>query len=426
VRFVYLILICFAAPVAALTAWLRGRRDPSRRERLSDRFGRPQLEVSKPVLWVHAASMGEVQAGAVLVRRLLKEYPTHQVVVTTQTTTGAARVKELFGNQVQHCYLPYDLPFAVGGFLDRVQPRLALILETELWPTLFRACKRRGIPILIASARISPRSFARYRRLTSLFKPVLSRDIVVIAQSPDDAARFKLLGAGDVRIVGNIKFDIEVSETVKATGAAFRESISNPINLASRRFIWVAGSTHPSEEVAALAAHRRLMALQADALLVLVPRHPQRFEAVKTIIEQSGLTFVTRSSGAVVDAAVSVLLIDTMGELLNFYASADMAFVGGSLAPIGGHNLLEPAALAVPIVVGPYLSNAQDIADRMLSAGAARIVKSTEGLGDVVLDWARKPEARKKVGQNGANVVLGNRGAVDRVMALIAERLRIV
>jgi 3-deoxy-D-manno-octulosonic-acid transferase len=416
-RLIYLILMTFAAPVAAFVAWRRGLGNADRRESLTDRFGRPRITVSKPVLWVHAASMGEVQAGVVLIKRLLIQYPGHQIVVTTQTTTGAARVRAAFDEQVQHCFLPYDLPIAVNGFLNRLQPKLALILETELWPNLLHACRQRGIPIVIASARISPRSFERYRKLASLFKPVLSHDVVIAAQTAEDAARFKFLGAGDVRMMGNIKFDIDIPETARAAGAAFRA-------LNAGRFIWVAGSTHSSEEEAAIAAHRRLLQVHQSALLVLVPRHPQRFDEVRALLERSGLHYATRSSNAIVDSSTAVLLVDTMGELLNFYAAADVAFVGGSLAPVGGHNLLEPAALSVPILAGPHLSNAQDIADRMLAAGAARCVKSTEALGDAVLKWASDVPTRLHAGQRGAEVVNANRGAVDRVMALIAERVR--
>jgi 3-deoxy-D-manno-octulosonic-acid transferase len=416
-RLIYLILMTFAAPVAAFVAWRRGLTNSERRESLADRFGRTQITVSKPVLWVHAASMGEVQAGVVLIKRLLAQYPSHQIVVTTQTTTGAARVRAVFGDQVQHCFLPYDLPIAVNEFLNRLQPNLALILETELWPNLLRACRQRGIPIVIASARISPRSFERYRKLASLFKPVLSHDVVIAAQTAEDAARFKFLGAGDVRTMGNIKFDIDIPEAARASGSAFRALNAN-------RFIWVAGSTHSSEEEATLAAHRRLLQAHPSALLVLVPRHPQRFDDVRALLARSGLNYVARSSNATITSETSVLLVDTMGELLSFYAAADVAFVGGSLAPVGGHNLLEPAALSVPILAGPHLSNAQDIADRMLAAGAARCVKSTEALGDAILKWAGDAQARLHAGRRGAEVVNANRGAVDRVMALIEERVR--
>jgi len=412
-RIIYLILICFVAPVAAVVAWVRGLRDPSRRERLADRLGRPLFVRSKPVLWVHAASMGEVQAGAVLVRELLARYPAHQVVMTTMTTTGAARVKALFAERVTHCYLPYDLPFAVRGFLDRAQPKSALILETELWPNLLRECRRRRVPVVIASARISPRTAARYRRLRRLFSDALI-GVTVVAQTADDAERFQALGASDVQVAGNIKFDIDIADTTRSAGAAWRERFAS-------RFVWVAGSTHAGEEAAAIEAHRRLVQQHRDALLILVPRHPQRFDAVKSIVMQSGLSFVTRSSVTSVGSATSLLLVDTMGELLDFYAAADLAFVGGSLVPVGGHNLLEPAALGVAPLCGPYMSNAQDVADRLIAAGGVVQVASSAELAGELVRLAADTAARRALGARALRVVEDNRGALQRTLDAIAR-----
>jgi len=417
-RFIYLILICFAAPVAAVVAWVRGLRDPARRERLSDRFGKPQLVLTQPVLWVHAASMGEVQAGAVLVRELLAHYPKHQIVMTTMTTTGAARVKSLFSERVTHCYLPYDLPFAVRGFLNRAKPQLALILETELWPNLLRECRRRRIPVIVASARISPRTANRYRRLASLFREVLAEGVTIAAQTDADAERFKALGARDVQVTGNIKFDIEIPEQVRIAGAELRKQFGN-------RFVWVAGSTHAGEEEAAIAAHRKLVEQRHDALLVLVPRHPQRFAEVRGFLGKSGLRLVARSSGVPVASEDAILLVDTMGELLYFYVAADVAFVGGSLVPVGGHNLLEPAALGVPILCGPHMFNAQDIADLLLSVGAAQCVESAPQLTQALLALSADAQSRELLGKRGLATILDNRGAVARTLILIVARARI-
>jgi 3-deoxy-D-manno-octulosonic-acid transferase len=399
--------------VAAVIAWVRGLRDPSRRERLADRFGRPQLTLTQPVLWLHAASMGEVQAGAVLVRQLLVRYPRHQIVMTTMTTTGAARVKALFPERVTHCYLPYDVPFAVRGFLDRAQPQLAVILETELWPNLLRACRRRGIAIVIASARISPRTANRYRRLASVFREVLADGVTIAAQTAADAERFKAIGAVNVSVTGNIKFDIAIPEQVRSAGAELRQQFGN-------RFAWVAGSTHAGEEVAVIEAHRRLLASRSDALLVLVPRHPQRFDEVRGLLSKSGLPFATRSSGAVITNAVSILLVDTMGELLGFYAAADLVFVGGSLVPVGGHNLLEPAALGVATLCGQYMSSARDVANLLTERGAVLQVSSPEQLGDAVLRLANDSGAREELGKRGRDAVIDNRGALVRTLDLIA------
>ncbi len=415
-RAIYLILICFAAPVAALIAWSRGLRDSSRRERLADRFGRPQLSIRSPVLWVHAASMGEVQAGATLVGRMLADYPAHEIVLTTMTTTGAARVRSLFKERVTHCYLPYDLPFAVCGFLDRARPQLGLILETELWPNLLNECSRRKVPVVIASARISPRTAKRYRWLAGLFRGAL-REVVVAAQTETDAERFRSLGAKNIQVVGNIKFDIDIPDAGRNAGAKLREQFGN-------RFVWVAGSTHAGEEEAALVAHRKLPEQLRDALLILVPRHPQRFDEVRNLLDKSGLSFVTRSSGIAVSESVSVLLVDSMGELLNYYAAADVAFVGGSLVRVGGHNLLEPAALGKPTLCGPYLFNSQDIADQMIEVGAARRVGSSDDLAQALAELSISAELRTNIGKLGANLILANRGAVSRVMDAVASAIR--
>jgi 3-deoxy-D-manno-octulosonic-acid transferase len=335
--------------------------------------------------------------------------------MTTMTTTGAARVKSLFSDRVSHCYLPYDLPFAVRGFLDRVQPHLALILETELWPNLLRECRSRRIPSIVASGRISVRTANNYRRLASLFRVSLA-DVTIAAQTAADAERFRALGAVNVHVVGNIKFDIEIPHDVRSTGAGLREQFE-------KRFVWVAGSTHAGEETAAVEAHRKLRELQRDALLVLVPRHPQRFAEVRELLGKSGLAFVTRSSGERVTMAAAVLLCDTMGELLNFYAAADVAFVGGSLVPVGGHNLLEPAALSVPVLCGPYVSNAQEVADLLLREQAAVQINSIAEFSAALSKFSANPVLRETTGRNAQQAIAENRGAVDRVLQLIAGQL---
>ncbi len=414
-RFIYLILICFLAPVAAFGAWLRGLTDPQRRERMADRFGRPQVAIASPVFWVHAASMGEVQAGAILVRRLLAAYPRHEVVMTTMTATGAMRVRALFAERVTHCFLPYDLPFAVRGFLDRVRPQAAIVLETELWPNLLRECSRRRLPAIIASARISPRTAGRYRRFASLFREAL-REVAVAAQSNADADRFKDLGARDVQVTGNIKFDFDVDDAVRRAGDALHAAIGP-------RFIWVAGSTHAGEEHAVVEAHRKLLEKNRNAVLLLAPRHPQRFEEVRTLLDGEGIRYVTRSNHASFDAEASILLVDTMGELLSCYASADLAFVGGSLVPVGGHNLLEPAALGVPVLCGPYMSNAQEVFDRFREADGILPVASAQELAAEVIRLEGDIAARRSLGARGKQVVIDNRGALERTLGAIAASL---
>lgn len=420
-RLIYTALLHLAAPVVfAFTAW-RGVRDPLYRDRLPERFGMTSLRPAQPVLWVHAVSVGEVQAAAPLVRALLQRYPRHSLVVTTTTPTGAQRVRALFANEmqagrVQHAYLPYDLPGSVRRFLDRVRPRQAVIMETEVWPNLYRACAARAIPIVLVSARLSTRSVRRYRRFAGLFAPVL-RNLDIGAQTQTDADRFVAIGADAARVhvTGNIKFDMDVPADVREAGAALRAAA-----FAGRK-VWVAGSTHAGEEDIVLAAHERIGQIHRDALLILVPRHPQRFEQVSEWLGARAVRFARRSRNESVSAA-DVLLVDTLGELSMFYAAADVAFVGGSLVPIGGHNLLEPAAFAKPIVTGPDNANGKDIAQLLIGSGAAVEVKSAEELAAAVAKLFADAARCEKMGAEALRILAENRGALARALMLIAAQ----
>ncbi len=413
-RAVYNILVYLAAPVALLLHLWRGLRDPSYRERLGERFGLgPAL--AGPTIWIHAVSVGEMQAAEPLVRRLRAGHPRHRVLLTTVTPTGAARARLLFQDGVDLRYVPFDLPGAVRRFFDRVQPSLAMVLETELWPNLYAECGRRRVPLVLASARISPRSVGRYRRLIPLFRRALSYGIVIAAQSEPDAERFRSIGAAAARthVTGNIKFDFQPPPDVEQKGAAWRAQN------APGRPVWVAGSTHDGEEAIVLDAHRRVLARFPDALLLLVPRHPQRFEAARELLAKRRETFQNRSSGKVVAPATAVVLGDTMGELMMFYAAADIAFVAGSLMPIGGHNLLEPASLGRPVLTGPHNFNGEEISQLLLDAGAARIVTDTGQLADLVVELLANQGLRASMGAAGRAVLGANRGALDRLLKLV-------
>lgn len=421
-RSVYTALLYVFAPIALAGTALRGLRDPAYRERLSERFGFTGISPSAAGLgrlWIHAVSVGEVQAAAPLVRALLKKYPQHSLLITTATPTGAQRVRALFGSSVLHAYLPYDLPGGVRRFLNRVRPSLAIVMEREIWPNLFGECERRGIPILLASARISERSAHRHRKFASLFREALSGNITVAAQTAQDAERYRSIGAQRVLVSGNVKFDIEVPQAAREAGEKLRAECLGI------RPVWVAGSTHDGEEQQLLAAHRLVMAQRPDAVLVLVPRHPNRFDAVRSWLKAEQVNFVARSRNEVVTASTQVLLVDTLGELMTFYAAADIAFVGGSLiATVGGHNLLEPAVLQRPILVGPHNFNAPDIAQLMLESGGARQVDSAEQLATAILELYANPAARAEMGERANAIVAGNRGALNRVMELIEPLLQ--
>jgi 3-deoxy-D-manno-octulosonic-acid transferase len=412
--YLYNVLIYLAAPIAILVQLWRALRDPSYRGSLSERLGfGPAVE--GPTIWVHAVSVGEVQASQPLVAELRRRHPGYRILMTTVTPTGAARARLLFGDQVRHRYVPYDLPGSVRRFFDRVQPKLAMILETELWPNLYGECGRRGVPLVLASARISPRSVGKYRRLVPLFRKTLSHGIVIAAQSESDAERFQSIGAADGRThaTGNIKFDFQPPQGIEAEGRRWRE------HNAPGRPVWVAGSTHEGEEAIVLDAHRRVLEKFPDALLVLVPRHPQRFEPVRDLLAKRHERSANRSSGATLAPATAVLLGDTMGELMTFYAAADVAFVAGSLVPIGGHNLLEPASVGCPVLTGPHNFNGEEIAQLLMDAGAAFIVSDTEQLAHAVTNLLGDANLRSVMGAAGKAVLDANRGALDRLLTLV-------
>jgi 3-deoxy-D-manno-octulosonic-acid transferase len=413
-RLIYNVLIYLAAPLALLMHLWRGLRDPSYRERLGERFGFGPV-LPGETIWIHAVSVGEVQAAESLVKQLLVRHPRHLLLLTTVTPTGAARARQLFGNSVSLRYVPFDLPGSVRRFFDRVRPRLAMILETELWPNLYAECGRREVPLVLASARISPRSVKRYRRLVPLFRQTLSHGIVIAAQSETDAMRFRSIGASPARthVTGNIKFDFQPPPGIEERGARWRESS------APGRPIWVAGSTHEGEEEMILDAHRVVLQQFPEALLLLVPRHPQRFEVARDLLIRRGEAFTSRSSGVAIPRSTAVMLGDTMGELMMFYAAADVAFVAGSLMPVGGHNLLEPASLGRPVLTGPHNFNSEAVACLLLDAGAARVVADTRQLGEAVSGLLGNTELRNSMGAAGRGVLDENRGALDRLMKLV-------
>jgi 3-deoxy-D-manno-octulosonic-acid transferase len=424
VRYLYILAVYLATPLISLVMLWRGCFDRSYRAHFHERFGFGDT-LPPGSVWVHAVSVGEVNAAAALVTTLRERYPGVPVLVTTLTPTGALRARTLFKDLAQVRYIPFDLPGSVRRFFKRVQPRLAVIFETELWPNLYYQCGRRKIPLVLASARISSRSVGRYRRLGSLFRDALARPVVVAAQGEGDAGRFVSLGADPERthVTGNIKFDFSVPPDIGERGRRLREFY------APSRPMWVAGSTHGGEEDIVLDAHRIVRATHSRSLLVLVPRHPPRFEEVAHGLQRAGIRFVRRSQRAgekasAAAASADVLLVDTLGELLDFYAAADVAFVGGSLVPIGGHNLLEPAALGLPIVTGPYNGNGVDIAKLLIERGAAEVVHDADELGGRVSMLLSDPDERDRIGALGRDCVDSNRGALGKLLGLIEPLLR--
>ena len=419
-RLLYSWLIRCAVPFAYAAILWRALSDRHYRQGLAERlgFGRALLT---PSIWLHAVSLGEMSAAAPLARALRLRFPDLPLVVTSATPAGRARAAALFEDAADIRYLPYDTPGAVRRFLARARPRAAIIMETELWPNLLRECARGGIPVLLASARLSLRSVSRYRRFAALFAGVFSNNLLVAAQSAEDAQRFKSIGASAERtvVVGNVKFDVGVDAGIVQAGRALRAAF------AAARPVWIAGSTHAGEEEQLLDAHDLLLKSIPNAVLLLVPRHKDRFAAVGELLARRGVKYARRSrmaSGAEAQQLpgdTPVLLVDTVGELTLLYASADAAFVGGSLVPIGGHNLLEPAALGLPVLTGPSYFNGQEIAQLLLARGAALQVNSVQDLAATLQRLLAQPEAREQIGIIGQEIIAANRGSVARLIALI-------
>jgi len=416
-RFIYNCVAHTLRPVALAIVLWRGLRNRAYWEGLDERlgFGPTPRAASGIRVWVHAVSLGEVTAAAPLIRALRADPRRIDIIVTTATPTGRARARALFGDSIDVRYLPYDTRGAMRRFLARIEPSLVIILETELWPNLFHECHRQRIPVVLANARLTQKSVSRYRRLGSLFRDLWSPDTLVAAQSAADAARFIDLGAARARthVIGNIKFDVPLDADSLERGRLLRA------HAWSERPVWVAGSTHAGEEEAVLTAHADLRASFEGALLLLVPRHPERFNAVAELLTQRGVRFERRSAHRPVRAETQVLLVDSVGELAMLYAAVDVAFVGGSLVPIGGHNLLEPAALGVAVLTGPSHSNSRDVAQLLINAGGAIEVADAAALAVALRALFGDSALRQRVGASARQVVEINRGSLARLLSLL-------
>jgi len=395
---------------------LRGFRDRSHWEGFSQRFGLGPVGQGPPGIWVHAVSVGEVNAALPLIHALRRRYAPRPMVVTTVTPTGSERVRKLFGDEVFHVYLPYDLPRAVKRFLDRIRPALAVVMETEIWPNLFHQCGRRGIPLAVVNARLSERSLRGYRPIRALVSQALGNVALVAAQSHADARRYRALGADPARVQvsGNLKYDMPLPKGARQRGAELRTQWGEA------RPVWFAASTHEGEELAAFEAHLAVLARMPDALLLIAARHPERFRAVEHAARNLGFAVATHSAG---DAALETqcLVIDGMGVMMRYFAACDLAFVAGSLVPVGGHNVLEPAALSKPVVVGPYTFNFEEITRTMIEAGGARKVISTQALGVAVQELLRDPKELVRMGAAAHAVCVRERGAVRRTMVMLGR-----
>lgn len=419
---VWRIVVYFLLPYAIGNLLWRGLRYPAYWHRWPERFGFVAPLRGRRVLWVHAVSVGEVRSAAPLVAALVERYPGHRIVVTTMTPTGSQQVKELFGDSVSHCYVPYDFPVAVRRFLDRVHPEAAVIAETEFWPNLFAECGRRGVPLLLVNGRVSQASLRGYLRVPRIARATLANAELFCAQTRVDAQRLRNLGApGElVHVTGNLKFDVGLPASLLDDARALRA------RWGTERRVWIAASTHRGEERKVLDAYAELRRRYSDLLLVLVPRHPERFRAVARLCRSRGFAVALRScTPGALPAGTEVLVGDTMGELQRLYAAADVAFIGGSLVPHGGQNLLEACAVHVPVVFGPHMFHFEEISVMALERGAARQVHDVAGLTEAVSLYFEQPDLRRAAGRAAHTLVADNRGALGRTLALVDDALRL-
>lgn len=419
-RWLYTGLLRLLLPVVFIRLWLRGRQTPAYRLRWRERLGfaptalRPDLAP----IWIHAVSVGETLAAQPLVNALRERYPTRPILITTMTPTGSERVRAIWGDAVWHVYAPYDYPAAIRRFLRHWQPQLLIVMETELWPNWLAQARQEKLPVLLANARLSARSALGYGRLSRLSTELMQNLTLVAAQDEASAERFRGLGvpAQQVLVTGSMKFDLSVSEAVLAQAQQLRMDWA----MTGRR-VWVAASTHVGEDALMLAAQAQICQSYPDALLILVPRHPERFESVARQVAQR-FTLVRRSSGEPVSAQTSILLGDSMGELLLWLAMADVCFMGGSLVPSGGHNALEPLAFGVATLTGPHFFNFDSINQTLLSAGALAVVTDADSLAKAVCELFADESLALSRRQAGLHVLAANRGALQRQVAL-CERL---
>ncbi len=398
---------------------IKGIFNTSYLDRLWQRFGLGYKKF-KRCIWIHAVSVGEVQAVSPLIFALLKKFPQHQVVITTVTPTGAQRATKLFGDTVHHFYIPFEFPNAIYNFLESINPLVAMIVETEIWPNLYRGCGIRKIPLILVSARISRSSMPRYRKLLPLIKETLSYGIVIAAQSKADANRFIELGASPERthVIGNIKFDVEIDDKLIKHGKEIRKRLFRD------RSVWIAASTHEGEEKKILDAHRILLKNFPDLLLIIAPRHPERFSKVKDLIKKYSFNLLSRTGFEKTDR-YEVFLLDTMGEVTLFFAASDIVFIGGSLVPIGGHNILEPAIQGLPIIIGSYFYNSEEVVDEFVEDDACLVVENESKLAMDISALLYDSAKAESMGQKGLKIVKKNKGAIERLLHILESILKI-
>ena len=408
--FTYLI-----SPLLFFHLLIRAFEDINYIYRIKERFGFYGNYLEGEVIWIHAVSFGEVKAASPLIREIIKHNPSKVILFTCTTPTGSKLISDTFNDEVISVYLPYDLKGPVIRFFNWAKPQIAIIIETEIWPNIFQECGQREIPLILASACISDRSQNLYKILFSLFKDTISNGIVVGAQTEADAKKFLELGAHKDRtfVTGNIKFDVSPPKEILDKAKNFKNAYFKD------RPVWIAGSTHPPEEELIIKAHEQLLDNFPDSLLIIAPRKPERFKSVYKMIVDSGYPTIKWSEFKDLDKDTKVLLIDTLGDLPFFYCVSDIAFVGGSLFSVGGHNLLEPASFEKPVLTGEFLQNVQEISSELVEAGGLLLVKNSEELSEHLNNLFADDSAKEKMVSGAGKVMQENKGSIDNLMMLI-------
>jgi 3-deoxy-D-manno-octulosonic-acid transferase len=414
-RRLYTLLLYLLLPYILFHLLWRSRRQPEYRRHVGERFGFYRGKPSTPLIWLHAVSVGETRAAVPLVAQLLAHYPKHRILLTHMTPTGRETGRLLFGDSVLQCYLPYDFPFAAQRFLRHFKPEIGLLMETEIWFNLVQACKKTGVPLLLVNARMSEKSARKYGRFRTLSRDSLQSLAAIAAQTETDARRLTELGAPAVRITGNLKFDVAVPQSAIDLGENLRRRFG------AARPVFLAASTREGEEALIMEALARIVI--PDLLVVIVPRHPQRFDQVAALLAQRGILFQRRSEGQPVAPETQVLLGDSMGEMFAYYAACDIAFIGGSLLPLGGQNLIEAAAKGKPVLIGPHTFNFAEVSELAIQAGAALRVANAEELMLSVGDLLKAPEKIKAMSAAALAFADRHRGATERLIALVNEVL---
>jgi 3-deoxy-D-manno-octulosonic-acid transferase len=418
-RGIYTVILTLLLPFLVFKLWKRGRYNPEYKKRIGERFGRFNLQLEKSI-WIHSVSVGETIAISGLVKQLIKQYPDYDFFITTMTPTGSREVKRIYHGyaNVYHGYLPYDLPYLLKPVFKKISPHLLIIMETELWPNLLHVSHQNNVPVFLTNARLSEKSYKGYKRIGFMTRSMLKNISMVATQTPNDAGYFQKLGLAEnkVKITGNLKFDKQITESDYKKGIALSKEVQN-------RHVWIGASTHTGEDEILLNAHNSLLKKDPNVLLILVPRHPERFDKVASMAKKQHFSIARQAQGDKITESTNVLIGDTMGELMSYYYASDVAFVGGSLVSHGGHNMLEPASLYKPVLSGPYVFNFEKIAEQLMNANAMQMVQNEQDLTQMVNLLLNNGQQYEFMSGNAAQIIQANQGACYKQFALAQSLL---